>query len=281
MAGKTIDEALAEYKPEDYSVRLLQGVLAVLPGAPAYVHYRNVEDAVRALAPNATAAQLAEARALANDRDLQDVVWMAGLMDTGDSAYGVYTGLRSALGFFFGDRAKALETDDQQRNDAALKAVALGYLVWNAYPGSVAEKSKAFAASTTGQQLAWYYAAVEVALPFADNALTSTGDMLSELVNGAGDAQTGRLSKLAGGLDLSRAREMLAGIVEPLRGLTAKASQYVEPVARSARTYLPGVMATTDKVAGAVATGADLLPVYRLLGARLAAESAARRALGR
>jgi hypothetical protein len=40
------------------------------------------------------------------------------------------------------------------------------------------------------------------------------------------------------------------------------------------------VMDGADKVAGVVASGADVLPVYRLLGARLAAEGAIIRALG-
>lgn len=51
------------------------------------------------------------------------------------------------------------------------------------------------------------------------------------------------------------------------------------PVADAAAPYVPGVMNASDKIAGVVAGAADVMPVYRLLGARLAAESAARRAL--
>lgn len=279
MSEMTIDSVLGEYKADDYSVRLLETILKIVPGAPAYAHYRTVEDAVRALKPNATAADFAEARAVANDRDLKNVLWMAGLMDTGDQAYGVYTGIRSAISFFFGDRSQALETDNQQRNDAILKAFGLAYMVYNAYPGTMAEKVNAFRGSEAGQTLAVYYGAADIALPFADNVLTSGGNFIGDMIAKGGAAQTARLTSMAGGQSLDGAKNMLDSIIQPLENVAKLTSQYVKPIAEGAKQYVPSAMAATDKVAGVVATGADVLPVYRLLGARLAAESAARRAL--
>lgn len=277
----TIDSVLAEYKPEDYSVRILDSILKIIPGAPAWVHYRSVEDAVRALDPNATAAHFAEARALANDRDLNDVLWMAGLMDTGDKGYAIYTGIASAFNFFFGDKSRGLENDDQQRNDAILKALAIAYMVYKAYPGTLAQKAVAFKDSPTGRQLSIYYGAGEIALPFADNVLTSGGTFVSGLVNKGMAAQASRLSTMAGGQSMGEAQQMLASILGPMEQVANTASQYVTPIANAAKQYVPAAVAGADKVAGVVATGVDVLPIYRLLGARLAAESVARRALGR
>jgi hypothetical protein len=279
MADLTIDGMLGEYSPSDYSVRLVETILKAIPNAPAYVHYRSIDDAVRALNPEATAAQYAEARALANERDVKDLLWMGGLLDTGDQGYAVYTGIRSALNFFFGDKSKGLENDDEQRNDAILKAVGIAYMVWHAYPGTLAEKTAAFRNSPAGQTIAIYYGAAEVALPFADNALVSGGNFVSTMFAKAGNVQVDRLIGMAGGKSMDNAKAMLNSIMQPLEQVSATASKYVGPIAATAKQYVPGVVGGADKVAGVVAAGADVLPIYRLLASRLAAESVARRAL--
>lgn len=275
----TIDSVLAEYKPEDYSVRILDSMLKIIPGSPAWVHYRSVDDALRAMAPDATAAQYAEARALANDRDLTDVLWMAGLIDTGDKGYAIYTGIASAFNFFFGDKTRGLENDDQQRNDAILKSIAIAYMVYKAYPGTMAEKAAGFRDSVAGRQLAIYYGAGEIALPFSDNVLSSGGNFVSGLINKGMAAQASRLSTMAGGQSMGEAQQMLTNILGSIEQVANTAANYVTPIANAARQYVPAAVAGADKVAGVVASGVDVLPVYRLLGARLAAESVARRAL--
>jgi hypothetical protein len=84
---------------------------------------------------------------------------------------------------------------------------------------------------------------------------------------------------MAGSHNIEGAQEMLATITGPLQRVVAHTSKYTKPVADAAAAYVPGLMSGADKVAGLVAGAADVMPVYRLLGARLAAESAARRAL--
>ena len=282
MSNVTVNQALAEFKPDDYSVRLVQAVLAAVPGAPEYTHYTTVADAVAAIAPGSMAEQLAAGEALGNAQDpqLHEVLWMGRVLDTGDSGYAIYTGVRSALNFFFGDKSIGLENDVQQRNDAVLKAFGLSYMVWHAYPGSVAEKAETFKHSPAGQTLAAYYGAVEVALPFADNALVAGGSFLHSLFTEIGPAQLARLGSMAGGKSLDGAKQMLESVMQPLERVSAAAAPYVSPIAEGAKKYVPGALAGADKVAGVVASGSDVLPVYRLLSARLAAESAAWRALG-
>jgi hypothetical protein len=280
MSELSIDGVLGEYKPEDYSVRILEVVLKAIPNSPAYVHYRSVEDAVRALNPNASAAQLAEARALANDRDLKDVLWMGSTLDTVDNGYAIFTGLKTVWNLFSGAGAKALENDDQQRNDAIIKALGIAYMVYHAYPGTLAQKVNAFRATGAGQTLAIYYGAADVALPFADNALVGGGNFISTTWNKYGAAQLSRLGGMMGGRSIDEAKSTLDGILQPLEQVAATASRYVQPIAATAKQYVPSVVSGADKVAGVVASGTDMLPVYKLLSARLAAESAARRALG-
>jgi hypothetical protein len=221
---------------------------------------------------------LGAARQHLADEDLQDALWMASLVDKGDKAYGVYTGIKSALTFFFGDRSQALEFDDQQRNDAVLKAIALSYIIWKAYPGSASEKIKAFQSSQAGKTILTYYAAAELALPFADNVLQGGGSFVSNLLSKGAATQASRLSSLAGGKNMDGATGVLAQLTSSLEAAAAVCARHVGPIAEGAKKYVPGVMSGADKVTGVVATGVDVLPIYRMLVAGLVAEQAVKRA---
>jgi hypothetical protein len=271
MSGE-LNQALMEFKPDDYSVRLVGSVLGVLPGAPSFNHWPNLAGAVNDL--GVPTGQARGAMGFAGAEPIADVLWMSRLLDKGDKGYAIFTGARSAVRFFFGDRAKALDTDAQQRNDAVLKSLGLAYMAWKAFDGTVPERAAAFRASQSGQAMIYYYAAIEVGLPFADNALLKGGAILEDLFGDLGSSQVERLAGMAGGRDLGGVQEMLTSLSGALRAAVDSAAPYIEPVANAAKTYLPGALDTTDKLAGAVAGAADILPVYRLLGGRLAAEAA-------
>lgn len=277
MSVVLVDQTLAEFKPEDYTVRLVNSVFKVVPYAPALPTYRTMDDVVVALggAPNPPLA--AKARAQAMQQDIQDVLWMSRLLDTGDKGYAVFTGLKSAFNLVRGQQ-NALETDDQQRNDAVLKAIGLAYLAYNAFPGSLAERAEAFRTAPAGQALVMYYAAIEVALPFADNAATAGGNLIGGWLQKDGAAQAQRLASMGGGKSMEEAYGMLQSMTQGIQRVVDHASQYAKPIAESAKQYAPGALGTADKVAGVVATAADMMPVYTWLGGRLAAEGAVYRA---
>ncbi len=281
MFNYTIDGVLGEFKPTDLSVCLVKAILKVIPGAPAYVHYRTLDDAVRAIDPNATAIQFAEARALANDSGIKKVLLTGGMIDTVDSGIGVLTGAIFGWNLLFGDKSKGFENDREQGIDAALKALGLGCMVWHAYPGTVAEKAAALKSSPAGQTLLIYYGVTEIALPFADNAMVAGGSFVGSLLSKHQAGQEERLAGMLDGESLAGPMTMLQQILKPIESIAAKASRHVLPLATTLKQYLPSIMANTDKAAGVVASGVDMLPVYRLLSARLAAESTARRALGK
>ena len=72
---------------------------------------------------------------------------------------------------------------------------------------------------------------------------------------------------------------MMSKLMAPLEGLVTKSASYLKPVADTASKYMPGALNSADKVAGVVATGADMLPVYRYLVSRVVIEESLRQAM--
>ncbi|MEQ1502949.1 MAG: hypothetical protein ABMB14_12000 [Myxococcota bacterium] len=279
-----VEQVLAEFNDATVTAKILRALYGAVPGSPALTPMATMEDAVRLVAPAGTAADVARARDIADRTDeIGDILWMGNLMDAGDKGYAVVTGLMAAFKLFKGQgMSNALENDSQQRNDAVLKALGLAYMVYKAFPGSLADKARAFSESTTGRALAVYYGAIEVALPFADNAASLGAGGLEKLFQSQASAQAQRLASMSDGHDIGNAREMLTQVTSQLQSVAGHASSYVQPVTNAIGPYLPSaalVGTATDKAAGALAGAADVLPVYRYLSARLAAEAAARRAV--
>jgi hypothetical protein len=275
-----VDQALQQFTPDALTCKLLRAVYGVVPYSPKFDQFLSVDDALRSVRPEAGGTDFVRARDMAaNGPEVADILWMGRLMDTGDKGYAIATGVFSAINLFRGKGAASLDNDAQQRNDAALKALGIAYMAYKAYPGSLAEKADAFRASPAGQALAVYYAAIEIALPFADNAAMASGDFLSKLFDQEAAGQSSRLASMAGGQNLEGAHAMLQALTGQLQKVVDVAKGYVKPIADAASPYVPGLMGGADKVAGLVASAADVMPVYNLLSARLAAESAARRAL--
>jgi hypothetical protein len=279
MSTVNLDAALAAYTPDSATVRLVDAIFKVVPFAPPMPAYPSTEAALHAFAPGTPASDAL--RAAASSKEIQNVLWMADWLDKGDTAYAAFTGLKAVFSFFSGAGAsKALETDDQQRNDAVLKALGLAYMAYHAFPGSIPEKVAALRRSPAGQALFAYYATIEIALPFADNAAVAGANGLANLYHSdTVRTQVQRLTGLVPAESLESARAMLGELTAPLQEYATTAAQYTKPVAESAQKYLPTALAAADKVAGVVANAADVMPVYRYLGARLAAEGAVFRAL--
>ena len=270
-----VDQALQEFKSEDYTVRICNAIFGTLPFAPQMPAYTNLDGAIKALYPGANPQQIARAHELADSDGIKSVLWVANAIDTGDSGIAVYSGLKSAFGFFFGGgtKADALETDPQQGTDAGLKLLGLAYMIHKAFPGSLAEKVQLFQTAPAGQALSIYYGSIEVALPFADNLVQGGGDFLQRLMGKYGGDATSKLSAALGAGAAQEAQGMMGTLMGPIQGVVTQVAPYAKTIADSAKQYVPGFMTAADKVAGVVATGADALPVYKYLGARLAAEA--------
>ncbi|MFO0661140.1 MAG: hypothetical protein U0165_15100 [Polyangiaceae bacterium] len=268
-----IDSALQSFSADDYSVRLVHALFKVLPMAPTMASYSSLDDAVQQLYPQATPPVFARARELADGAGVKNALWMANLIDTADESIAAYSGLKSAFSFFFGDRSNALETDSQQGVDAGLKLLGLSYIIYELFPGGLTDKVQLFYTAPAGQAIATFFASVEVALPFADNALTAGGGMVGDLWNRYGSTSASKLAGFAGAGQLQSAQGMVSSLLGPIDQAVKGVAPYARNMAESIRPHLPGAMGFVDAAAGMVGTAADALPIYRYLGARLAAES--------
>lgn len=280
MSKDALLPRLAEFSPTDVTPRLVDGLMTVVPGSPALPPYPGLPMVVKAMGHGPELVPAATLKM--KEPGIQNILWMSRMVDAGDKTYAITTGLFSAVRFFFGakeNRSEALETDKQQRNDAVLKGFALAYMALKGFDGSVAERARAFAATPAGRALLTYYAAVEIALPFADNALSGGGEVVDGLWDKYGSTNLAKLSALGGGKDMDGVEGAMSALTGPIKGAVDTVWPHVDKIAGVAKAHVPGAMATGDKVAGALAGLADVLPVYRYLGGRLAAEAAVVKAL--
>ncbi len=278
MTTNAIDPILAEFGPDTISARLVRAMFGAMPFAPPQLPYASLAQCA-ANVPGASPALAANALVLAARSEVQSALEAARMIDTGDAGIAVYSGVQSAFRLFFGGGLAAIDTDTEQGVDAALKLVALAYLTHQLFPGAPQEAVQALVSTSAGQTIGYYYAAVEVVLPFADNALSGTGNVIQTLLSRHGQAAMGKLGALPGGGQMAGAAQgVLGALVAPIEGAVRQVMPHARQIAGSAQQYLPGVLGAADKVAGAVSAGADALPVYRYLGARLAAEACVLRA---
>ena len=84
-----------------------------------------------------------------------------------------------------------------------------------------------------------------------------------------------KFSSLVGADDAQGSQGVLGTMMGHMEGVVQRVTPFAKQVADAASRYVPTAMNVADKVAGVVATGADAMPVYKYLGARLAAEAAA------
>lgn len=279
VSENKIDAALVEFKESDASVRVASLLFSVFPFSPPFEYYFNLKGAVRRAARTEDPAVLERAKQLAQSEEVLKALKVASVVDKADGGLGIYTGLKNAYDAAKNkDRKRTFEADPQQAADAGLKAVALSYLVATLYPGSVAEKVKLFLETPAGQEIALYYAGVEIALPFTDNLIEASGNWMGKLLETSG-SQESRFSEFAGSLPFEQARGILEALKNQIDSTLTKVKPYLDPLREKVASIAPTALNVADSTTGAVATALDVLPVWRFLGARLAAEACAIRAV--
>ncbi len=280
MPREDLDHLMGRFKNDDYSVKMCNAIFSAVPGVEPMGFYQTFGDACRTVIPSATNQQVDAAYQLSREEDVQEALWVLDALDTGDKGIAVYSGIKSAFGLFFGSSTSnpnRFESDPQQATDAALKGLGLAYAISKLFPGTVQEKIAMFNRVPAGRHILTYYAVMELAVPFTDNALTGGGNLMQTLMEKYGKDGLAKMTQLAGATGAGAAQGVLAQIMQQLNENTAKLATFVGPITDKIKGTVPGVIATTDKVAGAVATAADVMPVWGLLGSRLAAESCAYR----
>jgi hypothetical protein len=278
-----LDQVLGQFDERSYSVRLVRGVCKVVPFAEDPGAWFSLVEGLKIADEGAKKPTLDKVIAISKEEKVQRALWAITALDTADSGISVFSGVKSAYKMYQAtdtdERIDALETDTQQAVDAVIKAIAIAYVIHKLYDGSITEKIGKFRKSDTGKAILFYYAAIEVGLPFTDNALSGGATFLKSLFDKYGPDQQKKFAAVAGEEEAEAAMGVLDKLTGPLGTMVETASEYLTPISDAVVEYLPRAMAVGDKAAGVAATGADLLPVYRYLGARLVAEECIRRAL--
>jgi hypothetical protein len=278
--SRSVGETLGQFREQDYTVRLCQTLFSALPGAPPFVHYTDVAGAVHRLDPGAGAAVVARAEQLVGEEAAGKAVWIADALDKADAGLAIASGLSNLLSFFGGGRRRrTFESDTQQALDASLKLLGLAYMAYRLLPGTVQEKLTRLTALPAGREAMLYLATVEIALPFTDNVLEGSGNVISSLMSSASSGGAARFTRFAGASALGEATSMLEAMKQPLEQALTGVKGQIGPLTDRLRSYVPAALGAADSVTGALATGLDALPAWQFLGGRLAAEACASRAL--
>ncbi|MBX7058334.1 MAG: hypothetical protein K1X75_09750 [Leptospirales bacterium] len=279
LSANRIDEQLVDFNDNDVTVRLLRTLFGVLPFAPDFRTYFNVEGAVRRLNPAADASVVQRATVIAAEEPYAQVVKTGRALDAIDSGLGVFTGIKNVYDRIKEKNQRTFEADPQQAADAAIKALSIGYMITRLFPGGPVDKVKAFLDLPAGQELALYFASVELALPFTDNLMEEGAQLIGRIIEQHRPAMEQRFSSFTNASAAQEAQSVLGELTARVGQALSQVKLYVDPLAQKLQAYMPSIMNAADSVSGGIATAVDLLPAYRLLCARLAAEAAARKAL--
>jgi hypothetical protein len=268
-----IDLALQEFESNDLTTRLCGVLFTAIPFAPRQVPYATVDEAVTALFSQASPEVRQRAQVLAAEERVASALWAFKVLDIGDAGIAVFSGIRTALRLFQQQGAAAFETDTQQGVDSAFKLLGVAYAVTKLFPAG--HRIASYHACPAGQALTFYWSAIDVALPFADNVAGGAG-FAQQLFARYGQGAKEKLGLAAG--VVKEAEPAVAELLGPVDQIVAQVGPHARRIAETVQAYLPATGTAADKIAGTVATAADALPVYRYLGARLAAESVVLRA---
>lgn len=270
-----INENLSQFKENDYTVKLLSSIYNIVPVDVNFQFYHTFEDGLKRIKPDISEQDIEKAKAKLNDEKIQSTLKAFSYIDTSDKLIAGYAGLKNILNLFSsgGSKKRIFESDPQQALDAGTKGLLILYAVNQLYSGDFNSKINKFKTTPAGIEILIYYTLVEIALPFTDNLIEGSVDVISKLFKNQGDIQSKFQSLGLGSsmLDMSN----MNSLKDSLAIYLDKVKSYVNPVAQKIKEYLPTAMNITDSVTGAVATGADLLPVWTLLGTRLVTESIA------
>ena len=279
VSDSKIDAALVEFKESDTTVKIAGLLFSIFPFTPQFEYYFSLKGAVRRVARREDDTLLARAKELANSEDVLKAMKVASVVDKADGGLGIYTGIKNAYDAATKkDRGRTFEADPEQAADAALKAAALAYMVAALYPGTVEEKVKLFFETPAGIEITLYYAGIEIALPFTDNLIEGTGNWMNGLFNTAGKAEE-RFAQFAGSGPMDQAGAVLASLRGQIDSTLLKVKPYLDPLRDKISAIAPSALNIADSTTGAIASALDLLPVWKFLGARLAAEACVLRAM--
>lgn len=277
----TVDPHLGRFGPRDVTVVSTNVLLRVLPHASPLAPALTLAEVSSLLIPGAPESVRQAALAYADGESSRKVQWLATGLDAGDGIITVFSSVRSAFALYRAHHGSEGAEEPpgwgaHQAGDAVLKALAVCHLCNLLFPADD-DPVDSLVQLPAGRALAAYMAAAELALPFL-NATIDGDHALAALLPDHLEAQSQRLANIIGAEAVDAAAQHLPRFGHLLDELVRCTSGHLGPLAQAVESKVPGVAAVADGVGNVVAAGADILPVYRFLGLRLAAEAAVWRA---
>lgn len=271
-----IEREISTYAPNDATTRLVQALLGVLPTAMPHRPWRDLTAASEATFPAAMGLE-APARVLLAGPTMATAVALAKAVDDADRGVSLLSGLGAAWSLFLG-APPATAFDDAQREDAALKGLALLVVCETLVPGdAAAERWRTFEALPAGSALLHWFGAIEVAIPFAGTP--PAPDVVAALFAKFGEGAQRRLAPVVGAAAIAEAMAAYPTALPSFEAVAAVGASRVDALLATAQGYLPTrAVPVSGAVGDLVAKAVDALPCWRLLVARLAVEVALLRA---
>ena len=167
-------------------------------------------------------------------------------LDKGDAGIAIFSGLRTAVKAVKREEG-ALEMDPQQAADAGLKAAGISWATWKLFEGSLDERARALISTETGRALLTWYVAADIVLPFTDNLLSGSTNVITSLIDDQAATNAARLAVVAGP-EVEHAAGMLTRLADTLKSYAGQAAAFAQPLSAYAQETLPGILATADKV---------------------------------
>ncbi len=270
-----LQEIIRQFKENDYTVKLVSSIFSIIPLEKPYVFYNEFKNGLRRIIPDLREEDLQKAYQLLSDSKIQSTLKAFIYVDTSDKLISSFAGIKNVLNLFGmgSNQKRTFESDPEQALDAGVKALVIAYAINNLYSGDIKTKIQQLIQIPAGIELLIYYSLIEIALPFTDNLIEGSSNALSKLFENQHEIEN-KFNTLGIG-NIENSKEIIRSLQNTLPSYLDKVKNYVNPVANKIKEYLPTAMNIADSATGVVASGADLLPVWTFLGARLITESIA------
>lgn len=267
-----VDQVLTEFNETDTTVKILKFIFENIPFTPEFYYYMDLKRAIERYLDEPTEDMYQKVKKIAKfDNNIQKMLKTAKAIDKIDGGLGIFTGIKNSYDIITKkQKGRTFEADPQQALDAGIKAIALGYIISLISEGN---SLNAFLEIKAGLELLYYFIAIELALPFTDNLIESGGKFLYKILQEKEKEISSRFIDFTDENSYQKAKSVLESISGKLDQASLVVSQNIKKIEENFRNALPSILNLADSTTGGIATALDIMPMWKLLGARLAAET--------
>lgn len=278
----SVSKSLEHFQEKDLTVKVCRLLFGTIPTAPSFVYYRDLMGALRRVAPQYSGEVPASMLEEIQSEPVNRTLWVADKLDIEDATLATYTGVSNLLSWFTGGQTgrHTFSADRPQAIDAVLKICGVSYITNKLFNGSVQEKIAQLIALPAGREMVLYLCIAEIALPFSSDVVEGGWDFASKHLQGAMSEGESRFGQVVGEKATGDLKETLGGMNHLLSQTMTDVKAHLGSIVSKLDSAMPKVFNITGSATGVMATALDALPAWRFMGARLAAEVSAVRAVG-